>query len=209
MGLKDWLLPREERFFDLLEAQSAKVVEGVDAFLHLVEKWENPVEGGRRVKDLEHEGDLLVHGVFEALNKTFITPIDREDIARLAKALDDVLDFTHHVSEHLILYEISRPTPELVDLAQTLAKQVRYLDEAVRHLREPARREELKKKLVEVHRLENHADDVTTRAIAALFKQDDVKYTIKMKEIYESLETATDKCEDAADVIRDVVVKHA
>lgn len=209
MKLKDWLVPREGRFFDLLEEQSSIVLEGTEALASALHDGRDAHETRRRLKEIEHRGDLVVHSVFEALNQSMITPIDREDIARLTSSLDTVLDHTYAVALRFDMYEVRKPTKELVSLAEVLRDQVRFLDEALRHLREPSERGKVRAKLVEVHALENRADEIANTAVAALFHQDDLKFLLKMKEIYEYAESATDKCEDAADVIRDVLVKHA
>ena len=223
MKLKDWLVPREEKFFDILEEQSAIVVEGAAAFVDMLQNYDKAIErtrtggldaeGGirqykRRVKEIEHRGDLKTHELFTALNATFITPLDREDLASLASAMDDVLDLTYATANHLHLYDVHNPGKELLEVAIILHDQTKQLRQALLQLRDPSKRDELGAKLVEIHSLENQADEITNRAKAALFKDDDVKHILKMKDIYESIETATDKCEDAADVIRDILVKH-
>jgi predicted phosphate transport protein (TIGR00153 family) len=215
MKLKDWLVPREERFFDILQEQATLVHEGAEAFVDMLQKYEKAyaqADGVRTlkrvVKEIEHRGDLKTHELYTALNATFITPLDREDIASLAGALDDILDFTWATANHLHLYDVKAPGKELLEVAMLLRDQTVHLKDALQMLPEPSRREALRAKLVEIHSLENQADDITNRAKAALFQQDDVKHIIKMKDILEYLETATDKCEDAADVLRDILVKH-
>ena len=208
MKLKDWLVPREEKFFDLLEEQSELVVEGAQALVVMLEKYDDVRAHKRTIKEIEHRGDMKTHDLYTALNATFITPLDREDLANLASALDDILDFTYDVAKHLHLYEIQKPPKELLEVAMMMRDQTLLLRDAFKILPDPARREEIKAKLVEIHSLENRADDLTDRAKAELFHQEDAKYIIKMKDILEYLETATDKCEDAADVIRDILVKH-
>ena len=208
MKLKDWLVPREEKFFELMEEQSAIVTEGAEALVVMLEKYDDVRSHKRTIKEIEHRGDLKTHELYTALNATFITPLDREDIARLASALDDILDFTYDVAKHLHLYEIAKPPKELHEVAMLMRDQTLLLRDAFKMLPDPAEREALKAKLVEIHSLENKADDLTDRAKAELFHHEDPKYIIKMKDILEYLETATDKCEDAADVIRDILVKH-
>lgn len=215
MKLKDWLVPREERFFEILQAQSSLVVEGADALVAMLEDYENAVkkpegvrEHKRRVKEIEHRGDMKTHELYTALNATFITPLDREDLARLTSALDDILDFTYATANHLHLYEVTKPGKELLEISLLLRDQSRDLRQVLTWLPEPSKRDEIKAKLVEIHSIENQADDITNRAKADLFRQDDVKHLIKMKDILEYIETATDKCEDAADVVRDILVKH-
>ena len=215
MKLKDWLVPREEKFFDFLQEQSALVVEGAEALVKMLEGYDKAYktpEGVRThkrvVKEIEHRGDMKTHELYTALNATFITPLDREDIASLAAALDDILDFTYATANHLHLYDVAQPSKELLEVSMLLRDQTHHLRDALTWLPDPSKREQLRAKLVEIHSLENQADDLTNRAKAALFQQDDVKHIIKMKDILEYLETATDKCEDAADVLRDILVKH-
>lgn len=216
MKLKDWLVPREEKFFEILSEQAGLVVEGAEALVHMLETYDAAlkVPDGvrtlkRKVKEIEHRGDLKTHELFTALNATFITPLDREDIGALGSALDDILDFTYATANHLHLYDVKHPEKEILEVARLLRDQTYYLRDALVHLPDPRKREELAAKLVEIHSLENQADEITNRAKAALFQLDDVKHIIKMKDIFEYLETATDKSEDAADVIRDILVKHA
>lgn len=216
MKLKDWLVPREEKFFDILQEQSAIVVEGAEAFVHMIENFEaasRQPDGirtlKRKVKEIEHRGDLKTHELYQALNATFITPLDREDIAALAAALDDILDFTWATANHLHLYDVKKLPKEFVEVALLLRDQTHLVRDVLTHLPDPDKRDEIRAKLVEIHSLENQADELTNRAKAELFQQDDVKYLIKMKDVLEYIETATDKCEDAADVVRDILVKHA
>lgn len=216
MKLKDWLVPREEKFFDILQEQAALVAEGAEAFVAMIEDYDNAVKQPdgvrmlkRRVKEIEHRGDLKTHELYQALNATFITPLDREDIAGLAAALDDILDFTWATANHLHLYEVRKLPKEFIEVAYLLRDQTHHLRDVLQVLPDPAKRPGIASKLVEIHSLENQADELTNRAKADLFHQDDVKHIIKMKDVLEYLETATDKCEDAADVIRDILVKHA
>ena len=223
MKLKDWLVPREEKFFEILEEQSQIVNEGAEALVAMLQRYDEAVRAGadapggplsvrahkRRIKEIEHRGDLKTHELYTALNATFITPLDREDISGLASALDDILDFTYDTAKHLYLYEVKHPPKEMLEVAMLLRDQTLLLQEAFRILPDPAKRDTLKTKLVEIHSLENQADELTDRMKADLFHSDDVKHILKMKDILEYIETATDKCEDAADVLRDILVKHA
>lgn len=208
MKLKDWLVPREEKFFDLLEEQSAIVLEGTEALVAMLGDYEDIREHKVRIKEIEHRGDMKTHDLFQALNATFITPLDREDLAGLASALDDILDYAYDVAKHLYLYEVKTPPKELIEVAMMLRDQARLLHEAMRILPDPAQRAMLQSKLVEIHRLENSADDLTDRMKKELFHSEDVRHILKMKEIVDMIEISTDKCEDAADVIRDILVKH-
>lgn len=208
MKLKDWLVPREEKFFDLLEEQSAIVLEGAEALVAMLEDYTDIRAHKVRIKEIEHRGDMKTHDLFQALNATFITPLDREDLANLASALDDILDYAYDVGKHLYLYEVKSPPKELVEVAMMMRDQARLLNDAMRMLPDPAQRAMLQSKLVEIHRLENSADELTDRMKKELFHSDDVKHILKMKEIIDMIEISTDKCEDAADVLRDILVKH-
>jgi hypothetical protein len=210
MGLKDILLPQERRFFDLLENQAAHMVKGGEVLVAGLEKWDNPDAVRRRLKEIEHEGDTLVHDVYEQLNQTFITPIDREDIARLTSSLDNVLDYTYATANHMVLYDIRTIPLPLLESARLLKAQTQHLAWGVKALKNVKDRESLKKHLVEVNALENACDEVTNNAIAELFRSgQDVLLILKLKDIYNYIETATDKAEDCADVIGDIAVKHS
>jgi uncharacterized protein len=212
MGLKELILPQEQKFFDLLEKQAAMMVRGAEALVVGLEKWEDPEGLRRRLKDIEHEGDQVVHDIYEKLNQTFITPIDREDIAALTSSLDDVLDFTYATANHMVLYDLRTVPRPLFDAARLLKEQTIHLSAGVAALRNLKDREGLTKHLVEVNRLENACDELTNKAIAELFRPaegKDVLFVMKMKDIYNYIETATDKAEDCADVIGDIAVKHS
>lgn len=208
-GLKDWFIPQEHRFFDLLNAQTEKVEEGARALKEFMDGWGNVEAHRKLVKDIEHEGDLRTHALFEALNASFITPLDREDLAALASSLDNILDYTYAVANRIHLYEIKTSTPAMKELADILHQQTVLVNEVLTKLETLEDRKLIADDLKEIHRLENRADEITNEAIAKLFQESDVKHILKMKEIYEYLEGATDMCEDAADVVRDVLVKHA
>jgi predicted phosphate transport protein (TIGR00153 family) len=212
MGIKELLIPQEKRFYDLLETQAGHMVRGAEALVEGLARWDNPQEIRRGLKDIEHEGDQVVHDIYQALNQTFITPIDREDIAALTGSLDDVLDFTYATVNHMVLYDI-RVVPEpLKEAAKLLKEQTVHLRAAVGGLRNVKAREAITPHLVEVNRLENATDDLTNKAIADLFRPAEGKdafFVMKMKDIYNYIETATDKAEDVADVIGDIVVKHS
>ena len=162
----------------------------------------------RRIKDVEHHADEIVHRVYEELNKTFITPIDREDIQALATELDNVLDMIEAASSRIGLYEIDRPTEAMVQLGNVIKDGTRLLKEAVGMIRNMKQANGVEGISIEVHRLENVADDLMNNAVAALFRQEDPVTIIKFKEITEVLEQATDHCEDVANVLSDIVAKN-
>lgn len=208
MGLREWIVPRERHFFDLLEAQSRIVVEGAEALVDLLNNFEDTAAKRKRIKDIEHRGDDTVHEIYEELNKTFITPIDREDITALASALDNILDMIDASANRLVRYRIDTPAPAMVDLAGVILTASREVSRAVGMIRDMENADEVERIAVEVNRLENVADDLMNTSVASLFQDSDAIRIIKMKEIYERLEEATDYCEDVANVLSDIVAKN-
>ncbi len=208
MGLKEWIIPQERQFFDLLEQLAATVNDGALALQDLLHDFHDVPTKRRKIKDIEHRGDDLTHSVFEELNKTFITPIDREDIQALASSQDNVLDMIDAAANRFFLYGIDRPTDAMVLLADTIAQATALLLRAVGMIRNKKQAGEVEQIAVEVHRLENLADDLMNTSVAALFKESDPIHIIKFKEITERLEQATDYCEDVANVLSDVVAKN-
>src|SRR5437867_8579709 len=208
MGLKEWIVPQERRFFTLLERQADTVAEGADALLELLRNFRDVGAKRKHIKDIEHRGDEIVHTIYEELNKTFITPIDREDIMALASDLDNILDMVDAAANRLHLYEIAEPSPAMVDLAEVIVEATSALEKAVGMISDMKQAHRVEAICVEVNRLENVADDLMNTSVAALFKEKDVIHIIKAKEIIERLEEATDYCEDVANVLSDIVAKN-
>lgn len=201
------LIPREEKFFDLFEQQAANIVAASRALEELVLDYANAKEKYQRIRDLEHQGDTVTHEVVKKLNTTFITPIDREDIYALASRLDDVVDLIDAVAERLVLYRITKPTQGCLDMAKIIVKTAEETDRAVRCLRSLS--PSYHKHAVEVNRLENEADRMLRDLLAGLFEGTDPIEVIKWKEIYETMEAVTDRCEDVVNVIEGIVLKMA
>ena len=201
------LLPKETKFFDMFEQMSSNLILGANAIADLLREFKDTPTHVKKIKDIEHAGDDLTHAVFVKLNSTFITPFDREDIHLLASSLDDVLDFINAAADRIMLYKITNAPPAAFEIALIIVKQAEALSRAVRNL------EKLKDVLphcVEVNRLENEADRLCREAIGKLFDSErDPIALIKIKELLEVLETATDKAEDAANVLETVVLKSA
>jgi predicted phosphate transport protein (TIGR00153 family) len=204
------LLPRDTSFFDHFEQQGAKTVAGCKAFLTLVDDPSNAAVHAKAIAVIEEECDAITHRVVESLHKTFITPIDRNDIYRLMTKMDDIMDFVEAAAERISLYDIRTSTKELGDLARVLVTSAERVLEAVsglRNLKNPAL---ILEKCVEINRLENEADALLRGTLAKLFREEkDAIAIIKWKEIYELLETATDRCEDVANIIEGVVLEHS
>lgn len=202
------LIPRDNRFFDLFAEMARNLSEGARLLQHTLSDFQDVEERVRQLKQIEHRGDEMTHNILTKLNQTFITPIDREDIHHLASSLDDVLDFIYAAGVRLIMYKITDAPPAAARLAEIVVKQADQLSHALAHLE--SKSDIVLEDCVEVNRLENEADQIARTAIAALFeKEKDPIALIKLKELYEVLETATDKAEDAANVLEGVVVKSA
>ena len=203
------LIPRETKFFDMFADIAGNVIEGARVLHNLLEDWDYQrlPAVAREIKAIEHRGDEMTHQLLIKLNQTFITPFDREDIHALASSLDDVLDFIFGASNRLVTYKITQPSPSAKVLAGIILKQAEELRKAVALLDKD---HGVLAHCVEVNRLENEADQVTYEAIGRLFDGGyDPITLIKLKELLEILEDATDKAEDAANVLETVVLKGA
>jgi predicted phosphate transport protein (TIGR00153 family) len=202
------LLPREEKFFDLFEQQGANIVLASRALEELTLEYGSAKAKAEEVKDLEHAGDTLTHEIVRRLNTTFITPIDRKDIYALACRLDDVLDLIDAVADRLLVYKIDNPTEGCIAMAKIIVKAAEETDRAVHCLRTLS--PFYHKHAVEVNRLENEADRLLRDQLAALFEgTKDAIEVIKWKELYETMEAVTDRCEDVVNVIEGIVLKMA
>ena len=204
------LLPRDESFFEDFEKQGRKTVEGCRAFLAMVESPGDVPAQAKAISDIEHECDVITHHVVAKLHKTFITPLDRNDIYRLITKMDDIMDFVEAAAERVSLYGITVMTKEVGDLARTLLSSAERVLEAVAGFRDLKHPELILQKCVEINRLENEADALLRGTLAKLFREEKDPITImKWKEIYELLETATDRCEDVANIIEGVVLENS
>jgi predicted phosphate transport protein (TIGR00153 family) len=203
-------LPRETSFFDFFEQHAALTIEGTKEFLSLVTTGANIAAKCRRISDIEHETDTITHRCVEALHKTFITPIDRDSIHRLITRMDDVMDFVEAAAERLDLYDLTVMTGDVRDLADVLHRSSQQVEVAVRGLRSLGDPQATLTLCIDINRLENEADGILRRAVARLFKEEkDPIMVIKWKEVYENLESATDRCEDVANIIEGVILEHA
>jgi predicted phosphate transport protein (TIGR00153 family) len=203
-------LPREEDFFTLFERHAALTVEGAKQFVTLVTSAQNLRALAARIKEIEHETDVITHTCVERLHTTFITPFDRDDIHRLITRMDDVMDFVESASERIALYELHAMTEEVRDLAAVLVRATEAVARAVAGLRDLKRPQVILDHCIEVNRLENEGDEILRNAVAKLFKEGtDPLLVMKWKEVYEALENATDRCEDVANIIEGVVLEHA
>lgn len=201
------LIPHEAKFFELFAELSGYLTEGAKLLRSTLEDPRDLDLRVGQIKAIEHQGDRATHAIIAKLNQSFITPFDREDIHQLASALDDVLDFTNAAASRLLMYKINEPPPIAAELAGFIVLQSEELARAVSLLEKNG---SVMKHCEEVNRLENEADQVSRSAIARLFEEEkDPIKLIKLKELYEVLENATDKAEDAANIIEAIVLKSA
>ena len=204
------LLPHDASFFTLFEQQGKKTVEGCRAFLEMVENPTNLEARAERVKQIEHECDEITHAVVEGLHKTFITPIDRNDIYTLITRMDDIMDLVEAAADRLSLYDMKEMTKEAGDLARCLVSSAEHVLGAVGGIRTIGKPNGILEHCIEINRLENVADTILRSALARLFRDEkDPISVIKWKEIYETLESATDRCEDVANIIEGVVLENS
>lgn len=200
-------LPKETKFFEMFTDMANNLTEGARLLKTILEDMRDVDARVQQLKTIEHRGDEMTHDVLTKLNQSFITPFDREDIHKLASSLDDVLDFVYAAGERLVMYKITGITPAAAQLADVVVRQGEQLCKAVSLL---DKNDNVLQYCVEINRLENEADRITRNALAQLFDiETNPIALIKKKELYEALETASDKAEDAANVIESVVVKSA
>ncbi|MBI3134608.1 MAG: DUF47 domain-containing protein [Bacteroidetes bacterium] len=204
--------PKNKVFFTLFEKATANLIEISNALVEMVNtpSADRKKELIREIERLEHVGDSLTHETFKELSANFITPFDREDIHALISSLDDIADFVHGASKRMELYKVEKITPSMQKLAELIQIASNELHGAVKELRNMRDVTKIREACVRVNSIENHADDLFDLAIADLFENEkDAIELIKNKEVLQALETATDKCEDATNVIQSIIIKHA
>jgi len=204
------LIPREARFFDLFNAHAAQIVEGSRALTQLFANLETSGVYAERIDAAEHSADKITHETIALLHKTFITPIDRDQIHQLINNMDDVLDLIQDTAESIVLYDIRRVSAEAQQLAQICQMTCDRVKAAVGLLADLRDPEAILKTCEEIDRLESDADRVMRSAMSRLFREEsDVKQLIKLRSIYELLELITDRCEDVANIVEGIVLEHS
>lgn len=207
MGIREWLIPQEKIFFDFLDKQISNVFKGAQSLNILVKKNKNLAFYHKKLKKIEHDGDVIVHDFYHKLVRTLITPLDYEDLTLLVSLFDDILDRCYAVTNRLYFYRIKGITPQIKKFVSLIIKQLSQIEAAVKRIRKMDQKE-IDRYCVEIHRLENLGDELFDEVNVDLFLENDVKKIIKLKEIYALLEETLDKCEDAALAIRDIVIKN-
>jgi predicted phosphate transport protein (TIGR00153 family) len=205
------LIPRDMEFYDLFEQETSNLVVAAEKLVDLFNNYENVEAKAKELKDFEHRGDVITHEIIARVHRSFVTPIDREDITLLAHSLDDVMDFIEAAGRTAYLYRIAKPTERARELASIVAKVTVKLNEVMPQLRHRDKFKWILKQCVEINTLENEADDVQHAALAELFEvcRADACEVIKWRELYQHLEDATDRGEDVANILEGVVLKYA
>ncbi|OPX63630.1 MULTISPECIES: DUF47 domain-containing protein [unclassified Methanoregula] len=209
MGLRELLVPHDTVFYDLFEKQAGLVTEAAWMLVDLAENFSNVKEKRHAIESIEHKGDQVTHDIYQQLNTTFITPLDPEEISRLASTLDEVLDSIDDTAEKMLYYAIPATDTHIIGLAKLVHQSARELESAVKSVRSLKDPRYIEERCIEVNRLENLADDALAQAITELFRTTDAIAIIKLKDIYEQLETATDNCEDVANTLSDIAIRHS
>ncbi|HVL22562.1 MAG TPA: DUF47 family protein [Thermomicrobiales bacterium] len=207
-------LPKNEQFYGHFHDAAANALEVAQLLNEVFGNEEDTERKVRRLHDLEHRGDEISHRIFSALNSTFVTPMDREDIAGLAAELDDFVDDMEEVGKRLWLYRLGAPTEPAKLLARILLEQAQLVEQAMAQLEQVGKNSEnLRRYAVEIHRLENEADDTLNDALAALYEGvteiPDLICALRWGELYGLLEDATDRAEDIGDRLEAIVAKYA
>ena len=204
------LFPKGKEFFDLIDRVAQNVLESARALEDFVTNSPSSEAKLKDLEDKEHKGDRLTHDTIELLNKTFITPVDREDIYELVSAMDDILDYIYGSADRMVLYKIPYISEEFKALARVLVRTAEEVSKAALQLKDLKNSQMILAQCIEINRLENEADEAHRLAVATLFeKEKDPIHVIKIKEILDHMEIATDRCEDVANVIESIVLKNA
>ncbi len=200
-------IPQDEGFFELFKKAAHNVIEGSRLLKDMMEDFRSPSDQAHHIHDVEHIGDGITHDIARRLNRTFITPIDREDIHALASALDDILDVIDEVADRFVVFKIPKPTEVSVELARNLYEASKAVGAGIDLLGKG--HADVNEVSVTVNSLENEADRLTRDAISRLFDEEtDPMTVIKWKEIYENFEQGTDRCEDVANILERIALKH-
>jgi hypothetical protein len=209
VGLKEWLIPQDYIFFDLFDRLAAVVVLASYRLVALMDNFNDIKDRVTQIKQLEHEGDKITHEIYEQLNKSFITPLQPDEISYLAASLDDVIDYIDSTTRKLHYYEIPASDCYMVELSKLIQQSAVEIEVAVKCIRKIKDPQVIEQRCIEVNRLENVADDLLAQATRDLFKTKNAVDIIKYKDVYEYLEIATDKCEDVANVLSDIAIRHS
>jgi predicted phosphate transport protein (TIGR00153 family) len=203
------LLPREEKFFDLFEALAEKIEVGGKLFMEMVEKGAYSEAQAARMKEIEHEADIITHDTYAKMHTTFLTPLDREDICELVNRMDTVLDLTEAAAARIVLYKVKETSQTIIEQVRILNEAIGKIKEMIHGLRDMKNAKQILQACVEINTLENAGDVVLRMTIARLFEDEaDCRELIKWKEIHERIEEAIDVCEDVSNIVEGIVLKN-
>lgn len=209
MGLREWLVPHDEEFFDLFDMLASHVKLGADHLLCVFTDFTDINQKAIQMKEIETQADQTTHKVYDLLKNSFATPFEPDEISNIAKSLDDVIDYMHDTCLHLDEYNIETSDTYMIEMATLIQLCAIEVQSAVSLLRNIKYQTKIPTHCIEVNRLENEVDVIRGRALKELFQSSDPIRIIKYKEIYEDLEMAADKCENAANVLSDMTIRHA
>jgi predicted phosphate transport protein (TIGR00153 family) len=203
-------IPKEHKLLELFEESAQNIVKASRALKEMLDTWQFIDSRVAEITELEHQGDTIAHQIISLLHRTFVPPFDREDIALLAHTMDDIIDFIHAAADAMFIYKVEGPTQRAKELADIIVQGAVEVEMAVHSLRRRSELNQIQERCVEINRLENMADRIYRAAMAELFENTtDITQLIKWREIYEHMESATDRCEDVANVLEGVALKHA
>lgn len=203
------LQPHQDRFYRFFDEAAANAHKGAELLVEMLTHYSDVRAKAKGIKDVEHTGDELTHDAYALLNRIFVTPLDREDIAGLASSLDDILDLVEASADDFVVTGVSEPTGPAIEMAQIIEQAAAKVQEAVNLLPERRSHDKIRELVTEINTLENEGDHVYRSAMEELYKQQDPIYIIKWKQIYDHLERAIDRCEDVADELQGILLKYA
>jgi hypothetical protein len=204
------LFPKEENFFDYFEELADKIEQGGRLFLEMTENHDYSESKVSKLKDIEHEADVITHTTYEKMHKTFLTPLDREDIYALVNKMDSIMDMIEATAIRIYLYKVKNPDDEIIKQAKILNEAITKVKFVIHALRDMKNAKTILDACVEINTLENAGDVILRTIIAELFeKEKDAIELLKWKEIFERIEEAIDVCEDVSNIVEGIVLKHA
>jgi len=207
-GWLSWIRSNDKAIIDVLGEQAENLLKATSMLVELMTKYESVPDYLSKITDMEHEGDEIAHKLFNIIDQTFVTPIDREDISKLTSSMDEILDSTQGAADRLVLFKIKKPTLYMIEIAKVLLSASQEVYQAILQIRNFKRTTDLVEHCHNISKYEHQGDTVYRNAIAELFETNNPIEIIKLKEIYETLEGALDRCADVADVIEDITLKY-
>jgi len=203
------IIPKDEKFYDLFEELADKIQEGGKLFCEILANYGTSEPKVAKLKEIEHEADTITHRTYEKMHKTFLTPLDREDIYALVNKMDSVLDMIEAAAIRMYLYKIKEPTEEIISMAKVLDQAIAGIKKIIYALKDKKNSPTILEACVEINTLENEGDYILRQAVTKLFeKEKDAIELIKLKEISERIEEALDICEDVSNIVEGIVLKH-